>query len=109
MGYYTCLGDDWPPGKIPRCKYCRSVATWEAPSGDTLLCDDARCHAAYIEAEGFPIEYFDGPARWRRCKDCGRMWVFVDEACDQCPACSSENGEMVGEDEVAAMEARGEF
>ena len=54
MGYYTCLGDDWPPGKIPRCKYCRSVATWEAPSGDSLLCDDARCHAAYIEGEGSP-------------------------------------------------------
>ena len=110
MGYYTCMGDDWPPGKIPRCKYCRNVATWElwTHDGKVLLCDNARCHTAYIEDEGYGIDHIEGPVQWRRCKDCGKMRVFVDEASDQCTECSSENAETVSEEEIAEMEAWGD-
>jgi len=102
MGHYTCYGDDWPPGVTPRCKYCESVATWEAPSGDTLLCDDVRCHTAYVTDQGYAIEYWDEPAEWRRCRACGRAWVFVDGCSLSCPHCRSEDTEAVDENTLAA-------
>jgi len=79
-GYYTCFGDDWPPGKVPKCKYCRSVATWElwAHNGQVLLCDDARCHTAYIADEGFCVEYNEGPVQ----RDVYSAWLATMAVAD---------------------------
>ena len=99
MPHYSCFGDDWPPGVVPECKYCHSPATWQLPAhdGDALLCDGGLCHAQYIAAEGYAIEYWEEPAQWCRCKACNTVWVFVDETCTECPTCSSDDPEILDE------------
>jgi hypothetical protein len=100
MPYYMSVGRAWPASQAPRCKYCDSIATLEAPDLETLLCGDSRCHAAYLEDEGEIIEYFEDDAPWRKCNACGENWVDVDGTIRDCGVCRSEDTREIGEAEV---------
>jgi hypothetical protein len=102
MGYYMCFDRIWLSGKAPSCKYCADVATWEAPTLEILLCDNPRCHAAYIADEGYAIDYVDETPEWRRCNVCGEVWLFVDETCEQCLYCGSDDTGPVDEGTLVA-------
>ena len=60
------------------------------------------CHTATVTAEGFAIGFIEEEPKWRQCRACGTVWVYLDEDDVGCRGCGSEDTEMVEEAEMVA-------